>query len=214
MYALQGVPMTTLARSIPSIFQKWCAFRLPNPLKIHFSKKGIPRKKLSIPGDPGKTKPVKCIKPPPQNKRSWGGVGYPDPWILHLTYTHRSNNVFRGGPGESNSWRTVNAFFFPNLSPPLKYIFRGGWYLAIRYNEIYLTSFKHLKHIPHPCRLFRCSMNDGYNNSSSTCWHLSGPRLLSPIPTSQTTPMVVTQYAKWLWQSNLGNLGTVGLLPY
>ena len=45
MYALQGVPMTTLARPIPSIFQKWCAFRLPNPLKIHFSKKGIPQQK-------------------------------------------------------------------------------------------------------------------------------------------------------------------------
>ena len=125
MYALQGVPMTTLARSIPSIFQKWCAFRLPNPLKIHFSKKGIPRKKISIPGDPGKTKPVKCIKPPPQNKRSWGGVGYPDPWILHLTYTHRSNNVFRGGPGESNSWRTVNVFFLPDLSPPKIHFY--GW---------------------------------------------------------------------------------------
>ena len=77
MYALQGVPMTTLARSIPSIFQKWCAFRLPNPLKIHFSKKGIPQKKLNIPGDPGKTKPVKCIKPPPQNKRSCGGLDIP-----------------------------------------------------------------------------------------------------------------------------------------
>ena len=77
MYALQGVPMTTLARSIPSIFQKWCVFRLPNPLKIHFSKKGIPQKKINIPGDPKKTKPVKCIKPPPQNKRSWGGLDIP-----------------------------------------------------------------------------------------------------------------------------------------
>ena len=45
MYALQGVPIITLARSIPSIFQKWCTFRQPNPLRIHFSKKSIPQKK-------------------------------------------------------------------------------------------------------------------------------------------------------------------------
>ena len=112
-----GVPMTTLARSINSIFPKWCAFRLPNPPKIHFSMKGIPQKKIDIPGGPGKTKPVKCIKPPPKIKDP-GGVGYPDPWILHLTYTHRSNNVFRGGPGEPNSWRTVNVFFFAWPLPP------------------------------------------------------------------------------------------------
>ena len=35
----------------------------------------------------------------------------------NLTYAHRSNNVFRGGPGESNSWRTVNVFFYLT-SPP------------------------------------------------------------------------------------------------
>ena len=87
--------------------------------------KGIPQKKIDIPGDPGKTKPVKCIKPPPKIKDP-GGVGYPDPWILHLTGTHRSNNVFRGGPEEPNSWRTVNVFFLPDLSPPK--IYRGGWW--------------------------------------------------------------------------------------
>ena len=39
--------------------------------------KGIsPEKKLNIPGDPGKTKPVKCIKPSPQNK-DLGGLDIP-----------------------------------------------------------------------------------------------------------------------------------------
>ena len=45
IYALQGVPITTLARSIPAIFQKWCGFRLPNPLKIYFQRRVFPPKK-------------------------------------------------------------------------------------------------------------------------------------------------------------------------
>jgi len=53
-------------------------FGYPTPLKYIFQRKVIiPRKKLNIPGDPGKTKPVKCIKPPPPNKRSWGGLDIP-----------------------------------------------------------------------------------------------------------------------------------------
>ena len=51
-------------------------FSATQPPKIHFSMKGnevYSPEKIDIPGDPGKTKPVKCIKPPPQNKRSWGG---------------------------------------------------------------------------------------------------------------------------------------------
>ena len=43
--------------------------------------KCIPQKK-DIPGDPGKTKPVKYIKPPPQNKRPWGGLDIP----IHKSY--------------------------------------------------------------------------------------------------------------------------------
>ena len=77
MYALQGVPMTTLARSIPSISKNDVLFGNPTPLEYIFQRRVFPRKKLNIPGDPGKTKPVKYIKPPPQNKRSWGGLDIP-----------------------------------------------------------------------------------------------------------------------------------------
>ena len=86
---------TPLARCIKSICPKWCAFRLPNPPEILFQRRVFPRKKLDIPGDPGKTKHVKCINPPPQDKRSWGGR-YPDPWILYFSDTTSSKNVFRG----------------------------------------------------------------------------------------------------------------------
>ena len=61
-------------------FPKLMCFSATQPPKIHFSMKGnevySPEKK-NIPGDPGKTKPVKCIKPPPQNKRPWGGLDIP-----------------------------------------------------------------------------------------------------------------------------------------
>ena len=65
VFFLPDLSPPKIARSINSIFPKWCAFRLPNPPKIYFSMKGIPQKKIDIPGDPAKTKPVKYIKPPP-----------------------------------------------------------------------------------------------------------------------------------------------------
>ena len=54
-------------------FPKMMCFSATQPPENKVSMKGIPQKKIDIPGDPGKTKPVKCIKQPPQNKRSWGG---------------------------------------------------------------------------------------------------------------------------------------------
>ena len=38
--------------------------------------KGIPQKKIDIPADPGKTKPVKCIKSPSKIKDP-GGLDIP-----------------------------------------------------------------------------------------------------------------------------------------
>ena len=50
-------------------FTKMTCFRLPNAPEIYFSKKDLlrafPKNILDIPGKPRKTKPVKCIEPPP-----------------------------------------------------------------------------------------------------------------------------------------------------
>ena len=122
MYALQGVPTTTLARCKESIFQKWCAFRLPNPLK-----EGYSAKNWDIPEDPGKTKPVKCMKPPPDPPKIKDprGGGYP----THGSYIFQTpprQKIYLGVLG-NQFLEDDKCIFFPNLSP-LKYIFRGGWF--------------------------------------------------------------------------------------
>ena len=83
--------------------------------------------------------------------------------------------------------------------------------LAWRYNEIFWMSFKNANIPPmSPLQmLYEWWQHMATITGTTTCWHLSGPfRILSPIPTSHTTPMVVAQYPTWLWPlAILGHFG-------